>query len=303
MKKNMKKVLSLVLALVLAMGMMSIAAMAEDTTVYCDASAVNWTTVNVYCWNDAGQKAAWPGEAMTQNAEGLWVFDVPAEYNNIIFNDGSTQTIDLTRDANLFTVGAEPVDGSKLGGTWSDKSSGEVVAPETPEVPTELVVDKMVAVGNGSDAWLNGAEWDTNAEANVMTEISDNVYQIVLSNVAAGDAYELKFAANGAWTDNFGLPEGVGFVPGEACAAVYNAQNIKIQVTEACDVTVTLDLTGYNHGTKEGAKLTIAGANVVSPNPAAEDTGDASNMVLWSVVMVLACVAMAGAVIKRRSFN
>lgn len=297
MKKNMKKVLSLVLALVLAMGMMSIAAMAEDTvTIYYDNTTSNYEEVAVYYW-DAGGEIAWPGFLMTpvEGEANLYSYEVPTWAKNIIFNnnDNGQQTADLVI----------PTDGSNLfdGTNWSNKATGEV-AP-TPEVPTELVVDKMVAVGNGSDAWLNGASWDTNAEANVMTEISDNVYQIVLSNVAVGDAYELKFAANGAWTDNFGLPEGVGFVPGEACAAVYNAQNIKIQVTEACDVTVTLDLTGYNHGTKEGAKLTIAGANVVSPNPAAEDTGDASNMVLWSVVMVLACVAMAGAVIKRRSFN
>ena len=61
----------------------------------------NWSNVNAYVWGSS-PKAAWPGEAMTyvgtngQNQK-VYRFTIPVGvYTNIIFNNGSTQTVDLT---------------------------------------------------------------------------------------------------------------------------------------------------------------------------------------------------------------
>lgn len=65
-------------------------------------------------------------------------------------------------------------------------------------------VEKVIAVGNGAGAWLNGANWDPNADVNKMTEVADKVYEISFDNVPVGEDYMVKFATNGTWTDNFG---------------------------------------------------------------------------------------------------
>ncbi len=66
-------------------------------------NSLNWSTVNAYIWQDGGSyKASWPGEAMQYvetNSQGqkIYKISVPANvYNRIIFNNGTTQTVDLT---------------------------------------------------------------------------------------------------------------------------------------------------------------------------------------------------------------
>ena len=48
-------------------------------------------------------------------------------------------------------------------------------------------VEKVIAVGNGAGAWLNGANWDVNADVNKMTEVADKVYEISFDNVPVGE--------------------------------------------------------------------------------------------------------------------
>ena len=128
--------------------------------------------------------------------------------------------------------------------------SGEHVGKENG-----LEINSMHAVGNGSGNWLGGKNWDV--AANAMTEISDNVYEITFKNVSEGTAYEFKFAANAAWTHSWGG----GGAEGEA---VYNGQNIKLAVSYAlADVTLKLDMTGYNHDTKTGAVYAVTMTEVV----------------------------------------
>ncbi len=60
-------------------------------------NTLNWSTVNAYIWVDGGSaKVAWPGEAMQSVGDSVYKVSVPANvYNRIIFNGGSTQTVDL----------------------------------------------------------------------------------------------------------------------------------------------------------------------------------------------------------------
>ena len=62
----------------------------------------NWSTVKCYMWNSENDKnAGWPGASMTPVGEGIYQYQVPASYKNIIFNNGgSTQTGDMTFPGN-----------------------------------------------------------------------------------------------------------------------------------------------------------------------------------------------------------
>ena len=141
--------------------------------------------------------------------------------------------------------------------------------PETKEVKVtgdkvtfagELNVSYWAAVGNGSGSWLNGASWKPEAAANKMTA-NGKVYTITFRNVAKG-TLEVKFAADGAWSHNFGNNGGDTLAAnklGTAIDAKYNGDNFKFENTyDKADITLTLDLTDFDFSTKSGAKVTIA---------------------------------------------
>ena len=101
-----KRVLSLMLALMLVLGMIPVFASAADTvTIYFDNTA-KWSKVNAYCWDASGFMSKWPGTSMTLVEGTIYSIEVPTNFVNIIFNNGSTQTKDLkipTDGKNLFT--------------------------------------------------------------------------------------------------------------------------------------------------------------------------------------------------------
>lgn len=70
----------------------------EDLTVYF-VNSQNWTTVNAYVWGDAGEKTGWPGEKMTlvgtYEGKDVYSYTFANSYVNIIFNNGSEQTVDI----------------------------------------------------------------------------------------------------------------------------------------------------------------------------------------------------------------
>lgn len=124
------------------------------------------------------------------------------------------------------------------------------------QFPTTFEYEKVFAVGNGEDAWLNGANWDPGYQDNQMTEVSDGVWEISFENVPAGSARNIKFAIDGAWTHNFG---GTFSEFGVATDAVYNGGNIEFNTeNDLQNIKVQLDLSNFDFNTKEGAKFTIS---------------------------------------------
>ena len=116
-------------------------------------------------------------------------------------------------------------------------------------------VEKVVAVGNGVGAWLNGANWDVNADANKMTQVADKVYEISFDNVPVGEEdYMVKFATNGSWADNFG---GIFEASGKESDAMYNSGNITFNLEKAGTVTLRLDLSKFDYATRTGAKFVV----------------------------------------------
>ncbi len=130
---------------------------------------------------------------------------------------------------------------------------------------TELEIGVLRTVGNGSGLWLNGASWDVAAAANSMTA-NGSVYEITYKNIPQGTGYQVKFAADGAWTHNWG---GTFAESGKETEAVYNSSaNITFDVAcEAADVTLKLDLTNFNYADKSGATFTVT-ITEAQPDPA-----------------------------------
>ena len=129
----------------------------------------------------------------------------------------------------------------------------------------EFGVD-IYATGNGEGNWLNGAQWDPGYASNKLTETAPGIYQITFENVEAGLARQVKFAADKAWTKNFGS-EGEEQSPiGKWCNAVPEGGNITFNTDGLCDVTLTLDLTQFDTETGKGAtyKVEIAGRHTHS---------------------------------------
>ena len=115
-------------------------------------------------------------------------------------------------------------------------------------------VEKVVAVGNGVGAWLNGVEWDVNADANKMTQVADKVYEIAFDNVPVDEGYMVKFVTNGSWADNFG---GFFEASGKESDAMYNSANITFNLEKAGTVKLRLDLSTFDYATRTGAKFVV----------------------------------------------
>lgn len=115
-------------------------------------------------------------------------------------------------------------------------------------------VEKVVAVGNGVGAWLNGADWVVDADANKMTQVADKVYEITFDNVPVDEGYMVKFVTNGSWADNFG---GFFEASGKESDAMYNSANITFNLEKAGTVKLRLDLSKFDYATRTGAKFVI----------------------------------------------
>ena len=147
------------------------------------------------------------------------------------------------------------------------------------EIPTELNVQSMRAVGNGDGNWLNSVSWDPASDENLMTEVSPKVYEITYTDLGEFDNYQVKFAANGSWADNWG---GAYQGSGVESDAEYNSNNnIIIEVPcELADVTLRLDLTNFDYATKQGAKFTV---KVVDKTSTSSETTEISSVAITDI--------------------
>ena len=265
-----KKALSLVVSLMLMVTSLSFAAIsvsAADTT-YVVAVAEELCGV---LWKGSPEEA--PANVMTDNGDGTYtkVFTNVQPASGLTLKvvengaDGSQNWIgDATGNNITFNVTAASDVTVKF-----DSSTKEItVTGDGVQFVTNLDIKSINAVGNGDPedaAWLNGAAWDP--AANPMTEVSEKVYEITFKNVTKFDNYQVKFAANGGWTDSWG-GAAENFTPesGVEFDAAYNGENLTVNVPyEFADVTLKLDLTNFDYATKAGAKATVTVTEVSTP--------------------------------------
>ena len=266
-----KKALSLVVSLMLMVTSLSFAAIsvsAADTT-YVVAGAEELCGV---LWKGSPEDA--PANVMTDNGDGTYtkVFTNVQPASGLTLKvvengaDGSQNWIgDATGNNITFNVTVASDVTVKF-----DSSTKEItVTGDGVQFVTNLDIKSINAVGNGDpeedEAWLNGAAWDP--AANPMTEVSEKVYEITFKNVSKFDNYQVKFAANGGWTDSWG-GAALNFTPesGVEFDAAYNGENLTVNVPyEFADVTLKLDLTNFDYATKAGAKATVTVTEVSTP--------------------------------------
>ena len=117
-----------------------------------------------------------------------------------------------------------------------------------------FVLNHMTVVG---DVGLVGANWDPAAAEGVMTQDENGVWTITFSNVAAGQ-YKYKFVANDNYTYNWTV-EGYFNSSGNSVVDVEN---------EGADVTLTIDVSGYDFDASSGkvvATATVTGGTPTEP--------------------------------------
>ena len=74
----------------------------KGITLYFDNTS-NWSTVNIYYWSEADEAmVTWPGVAMTSEGDGIYSYTAPVGVTNVIFNNGTEQTDDLTVPGNNY---------------------------------------------------------------------------------------------------------------------------------------------------------------------------------------------------------
>ena len=157
--------------------------------------------------------------------------------------------------------------------TFDPETKQITVTGDGVTVDVELIVDKVRAVGNGQDNWLNDSNWDPNDDANLMSEVAEGIYEITFEDVDEDLNYQIKFAVNGGWANNFGAPE-EDFVctSGEQFDAAYNGKNIYVHVDESgSTVKAQLDLRDFVYATRQGAKVTITVTPPESVEPSTPD--------------------------------
>ena len=235
-KKNVsfKRFLSALAALVMILAAMPAmeAKAAQDVVVHFK-NTLGWTTVNAYSWEaDNGNNevlGGWPGVDITETAEGEWYTATVLghSYDNlyIIFNDGTSQTVDICLDV---TQGAEwwlvpnGDDGGKVtcsaATNQSDAESGNGSQTTTPSTPSDepetpatyaTPANPTITVSpevNGNEVTfyceVEGASkvevaGDFNGWACTEMSKDGNVYSY--TTTLAKGSYQYKFVVDGNW--------------------------------------------------------------------------------------------------------
>ena len=260
-----KRILSIVLAICLVLSLVPTMAFAEDS-VYVVAG-VSELCGNI--WDPSPDTS--PDNIMDAQPDGTY----KKVYTDVeVMNGYQFKVVENNPISEVIWYG---IDGGDKNFTFNVKSVCDVTITFDPatlkttvtgdgvEIPAALNVESMRALGNGDGNWLNGVAWDPSADENLMTEVSSGVYEITYTDIDEFDNYQVKFAANGSWSDIWG---GVYQGSGIESDAVYNSSdNITIEVPyELADVTLRLDLNNFDYATKQGAKFTVTVVDKASTN-------------------------------------
>ena len=159
-------------------------------TVYCKNTA-GWSKVNCYMWNSGTDaNAAWPGVAMKNIGDNVWMYTASKQFSGVIFNNGSTQTDDLTAKYGYI------YDNSK--NTWEvyDTSPIQVTAfaadPATDiYVGTDVALSAKANSTTGSTVYYQFSVTNANGDTSVVSNFS-SADKATWTPTTAG-AYTIKF--------------------------------------------------------------------------------------------------------------
>ena len=268
MKNNTRKILlALLLVFTMIMSLATVSAFAAgetegtvaETKTFYFSNNKGWSAVNVHYWGGA-TASEWPGVAATylgnnELGEGVYSISVPADTTHIIFNSGSSQTVDIdlslytdngfyldTQDAEgKWTVGAYAFNESNItpGGSGDSGNTGE-----TPDVgDLELAVGDYYLAG-----YINGADYGIEADSanlgsykfvdgKLTLNITNNSYVIVKN--ASNTAYwtqEYVGSGNSAtlYNASTGAHEKMLIPVGEVTFTLYKGEGDTLVLTYEC---------------------------------------------------------------------
>lgn len=184
----MKKIFTLFAALTMVLSMFA----ATETVYFVNASS--WTgTINAYAWTDGGaNNQGWPGVAAAKEAEQIAGYDVysytaeTGAYAKVIFNNGSSQTVNLDWTAGKYFV----VDG------WYTKEEAEdKLATPIPDTWT---------VAGGPES-VFGSNWNTTDANNDMVKQANGTYKWEKTGLelVANSTISFKVVKNHAWDEAY----------------------------------------------------------------------------------------------------
>ena len=190
----MKKIIAIALCLILCVGLLPMAAMADEAQITVHAKAPSsWSGINIWAWIDGATDTnvfpSWPGQAMTLS--GNWyTMNVPAGVTGIVLStgSGSPQTVDLTVEPGKdvwIIVGEAQESGKNIASiAYSEADAKEPSGTGTPApTPTPTPSNGTYhVVGSGS---IFSSEW-TPTDDHLMTKNADGTYTKTYTNVAAG---------------------------------------------------------------------------------------------------------------------
>ena len=260
-----KKALSLLLSMMLVVTSLVVTVMsvsaAGDTYFVSgceELTGYKWATTEATCGDNV----------MTANGDGNY----EKVFTNVAVGNGYQFKVVKNDGEEWIGIG----DGYEQNFTFNVKTACDVTVTFNPttkeinvtgdgvDIPKDLVIDHVTAVGNGFGEWLHAKDWKLDADVNNLTETSEGskVYQITYENLDVYENYQFKFAANSSWADNWGLPESGGAPLNEWFDLTYNGQDMIIDTDEAgyddgYDIVLTLDLSNFSYATKQGARCKI----------------------------------------------
>ncbi len=157
-----------------------------DRTVYLVDTA-NWGKANCYAWVTGGaNNSAWPGLAMTEAGEyegsTVYAYDVPASMDNVIFNNGTTQTDDLT-----FTQYSYYDNGAKKWTTVGKPVPPETQAPVTQATQAPVTQATQAPVTQATTVIIDGKVMlgDVDGDGSVSVIDATSIQQIIAKILVA----------------------------------------------------------------------------------------------------------------------
>jgi hypothetical protein len=119
----MKKLLTH-LILVICMLFSAISAQGAITVRLASSSVPSWSKVNLYAWNGSSSQllGSWPGAQIIKDADGWYSYTFTDNVTsvNIIWNDGSNQTKDITNVTQSICYTLNSQSGTEIGVTKID---------------------------------------------------------------------------------------------------------------------------------------------------------------------------------------
>lgn len=231
------------------------------------ANTVNWGTVNLYTWTGDGtvRSDEWPGTAVSMGSDGFYTETVTYEYYkgnglNFIFGNGSAQSVDLTLDAEAFTLTDDVYTAEKWVVLTTQTDSGynaAIVDSAKAIVTSPVVADSSVTFNyyneTATSVYVAGSfnEWSTTA--NQMTKGEDGVWTTTITGLAAGD-YQYKFVVGGEWTTD---PMNGSVVDENSAFTILSSSDVE----DTNEITINVHYT-RSDGTYDGWNLWVWGSAI-----------------------------------------